>query len=225
MARSRVKSMTTPDPSLARKERNEQFLKTLGVPVNSNLPYVESEREARFREPKEVAKRAVALYAVISVAHQADAEGAVSWLKGEDLWDVVTPKEKVFLESENPSEEEIINATWRAESLWTLLWALGRVEESKLPTQLCDTELLQQIMFPVENSCAAFVSDAVLRSTSEILDETDLIYRIHWAIVDARLNNKEPPGGFDPGVVYERHYALNWLTRYSDNWDEVTTDT
>lgn len=53
----------------------------------------------------------------------------------------------------------------------------------------------------------------------------DLIYRIDWAIVDARLNNKEPPGGFDPGVVFERHYALNWLTRYSDDWDDVTTDT
>ena len=217
--------MSTPDPSLARKERNEQFLKTLGVPVNPTLPRVESETEASLREPKEVAKRAIALYALISVAHQADPEGAVSWLKDEDLWEAVTPKEKVFLGSENPSQEEIIDATWRAESLCTLLWALGKIEKSKLPTQLCDTELVQQIMSPVESSCAAFVTDATLRSTSEILDEMDLIYRIDWAIVDARLNNKEPPGGFDPGVVYERHYALNWLTRYSDDWDDVTTDT
>lgn len=89
--------MSTPDLSLERKERNEQFLKTLGVPVNPNLLRVESETEAGLREPKEVAKRAVALYALISVAHQADPEGAVSWLNDEDLWEAVTPKEKVFL--------------------------------------------------------------------------------------------------------------------------------
>ena len=29
-----------------------------------------------------------------------------------------------------------------------------------------------------------------------------------------------------PSVVYERHYALNWLIGYCDqSWDEVTTDT
>ncbi len=86
--------MTTSDCSLARKERNEQFLKTLGIAVNSNLPRVESEREAKLRDPKEVAKRAVALYALISVAHQADAKGAVSWLKREGLWEAVTAKER-----------------------------------------------------------------------------------------------------------------------------------
>jgi hypothetical protein len=217
--------MSTPDPSLERKERNEQFLKALGVPVNLNLPHVESEKVARLKEPNEVAKRAVALYSLVSVAHLADPQGAISWLKNEGLWEAVTLKEKVFLESQNPSQEQINDATWRAECLWTLLWALGRIEKSSLPTELCDTELVQQIMSPVESSCAGFVSHAALRSTSEILDETDLIYRIHWAVVDARLNNKEPPGGFDPGVVYERHYALNWLTCYSDDWDDVTTDT
>ncbi len=51
--------MSTADPSLERKERNEHFLKTLGVPVNPDLPRVESETEARLKEPNEVAKRAV----------------------------------------------------------------------------------------------------------------------------------------------------------------------
>jgi hypothetical protein len=27
-------------------------------------------------------------------------------------------------------------------------------------------------------------------------------------------------------VVYERHYALNWLTGYMDqDWDDISTDT
>lgn len=68
--------------------------------------------------------------------------------------------------------------------------------------------------------------DTKLRSSHEILDEADLILRMHWAIVDARINNREVPGGLDGGVVYERHYALNWLIGYFDQpWDEVSTDT
>ena len=36
----------------------------------------------------------------------------------------------------------------------------------------------------------------------------------------------EPAAGLEPGVVYERHYALNWLTKYGDvGWDNVPTDT
>ena len=43
---------------------------------------------------------------------------------------------------------------------------------------------------------------------------------------DARISGRQPPAGLDPGVVYERHYALNWLIRYSDQeWDDISTDT
>jgi hypothetical protein len=60
----------------------------------------------------------------------------------------------------------------------------------------------------------------------QILDQADLIYRYHWAVVDARVKGKQPPAGLDPGIVYERHYALNWLIRYSDQeWDDISTDT
>lgn len=202
--------MSTQDSSLGRKERNVQLLERLAVPVNPNLPRVESDAEARFRDPKEAAKRAIVLYFVISVAHEADRETALTWLKDEGLWDAVSPKEKAFLETDNPTKEEIIAATWRIESLWTLLWALGKIEKSDLPRELCDTELVQNLMsWTEEDSCATFVNGAELRYPSELLDETDLIYRIHWAVVDARLNDEGAPGGFDPGVVYERHYALN----------------
>jgi hypothetical protein len=218
--------MSAQNSSLERKERNEGLLRSLRVAVNPGLPQVESDGEAKFRDPKEVARRAIVLYFVISVAHGANRQTASAWLKEEGLWDIVSPKEKEFLESNNPTEEEIISSTWQAEALWMLLWALAKIEKLELPKELCDVEVEQNLMsWTEQDSCTTFVNRAELRSPSEILNETDLIYRIHWAIVDARLNNKETPGGFDPGVVYERHYALNWLTCYSDNWDDVTTDT
>lgn len=218
--------MTPQTSPIQRKERSEELLKTFQVPVNPNLPLVESEAEARFRHSKEVATRAVVLYELISVAHSGDREDASWWLKEEGLWDQVSPNEKEFLKSDNASKEDMIAVTWRVEALWVLLWAMGKIERLELPKDLCDTEVVQNLMAWTEKQSGAdFINRAALRSPAEVLDETDLIYRIHWAVVDARINNEVVPGGFDPGIVYERHYALNWLTCYSDNWDDITTDT
>jgi len=71
-----------------------------------------------------------------------------------------------------------------------------------------------------------FTNTAQLKSKAEILDELDKTYRMNWACVDARIKGEAPTGNINPSVLYERHYALNWLTRYlNQNWDNVTTDT
>ena len=67
---------------------------------------------------------------------------------------------------------------------------------------------------------------AKLRSKNEILDEADLIYRYHWSCVDAIMKGQYPPSDLSKGIVYERHYALNWLINYMDEeWDDITCDT
>lgn len=208
-----------------RKQRNESYLKSLNVPVNSHLPLVEGERDVKLRTSEEVAKRCLILYVVVLVAHKTDRERMVAWLKNESLWESVSQSEKAFLEDSNPPQQAINAASWRAESLWTLLWSLGKAKELQLPKEMCDSTLIQEILPEPEESTAQFISQASLRPTTEILDATDLIYRIHWAEVDERLNNREPPGEFNPGIIYERHYALNWLTWYADDWDDITTDT
>ncbi|MBN8864403.1 MAG: DUF4272 domain-containing protein [Sphingobacteriales bacterium] len=59
-----------------------------------------------------------------------------------------------------------------------------------------------------------------------ILDRADLILRFDGACVDACVNDKPASGKMHTGIVYERHYSLNWLTHYLDlYWDDVTTDT
>ena len=78
---------------------------------------------------------------------------------------------------------------------------------------------------PNPEEAKGFIASAKLRNIEAILDETDKIYRIHWAVRDAQLNKKTVPAKLDSGVVVERHYALNWLIWYADEWDEITTDT
>ncbi|HEX6611164.1 MAG TPA: DUF4272 domain-containing protein [Hyphomicrobiaceae bacterium] len=50
------------------------------------------------------------------------------------------------------------------------------------------------------------------------------MYRYHWAVRDASINGRPSPADLDPGIVMERHHALNWLIGYIDA-DDVTTDT
>ena len=63
-------------------------------------------------------------------------------------------------------------------------------------------------------------------SDLEILDMQDLVLRYHWACVDARIHHKEMPK-LNADIIYEWHYALNWLVGADGNtkWDEVVTNT
>ena len=69
-----------------------------------------------------------------------------------------------------------------------------------------------------------FIQSASIRTVSEILDLSGLTYRLHWATRHTELNNLETLD-LNSSIVQERHYAINWVTYYEDNWDDITTDT
>ena len=207
-----------------RKKRSEESLKISGIPINPHLPVIESEDEITLRSPEDIAKRAIALLAVAVRGEGLEQQEAIDILTERKVWESTTPKERAFLLNKNPTEQERINFTWRYEGLWVLLWALGHIEELGMPTSICDVPHAVRIVLDIP--AETFIGQAKSRSKSEILDETDFIYRYHWAVVDARLKGNETPGNLDPGVVYERHYTLNWLIGYLDQeWDDISTDT
>ncbi len=208
-----------------RKEKTEAFLKTKGVPINPSLPLVESENEARIRSPKEVAKRTIILYCIAGLPHGLDREKTIEWLKKEDLWDDVTPQEKKYNFSDKPTEQAKIDSSWRIEAVWVLLWTLGKIDTLDFPIKMCDVDKVQTLLPEPGTSTKEFIKNASLKTKKEILDETDMIYRIHWAVRDAQFNDKEFPANLNSGVITERHYVLNWLTLYADEWDDITTDT
>jgi hypothetical protein len=213
--------MTDPE---RRKKRSEELLKKQGIPINPSLPATESEEETTPRSANDMAKRAVGLCAVALRGEGLNQQEVISLLNGKDVWASVTPEEEKFLLKKKPAIQEMINFKWRYESLWVLLWALGRAEDLGAPTSICDVQ--RTVSMVLDTPSEDFIQRAKSRPRSEILDEADLIYRYDWAVVDARIKGEDPPGNLDPGVVYERHYALNWLIGYMDQeWDDVTTDT
>ena len=215
-----------PADALARKDRSTAQLQRLGIQVPVSLPPVVGEGEVRWRTPQEVARRTVALAAVAVLAEsRAEGEPLAHSVLDRNLPGCaafLSPAEQAYLAEQQPSEQQNVNFGWRYESLSLLNWALGLMDELPFPDQICDVPLTASLARETANK----FDSPQLQPAPDLLDALDLHFRLHWAVVDARINNREAPQGIIPGVILERHYALNWLTRFEDNdWDEVDTPT
>lgn len=207
-----------------RKLRSETILKQLGVPINDHLPYIEDSNEALIRDKEEVALRAITLLIVAAKAEGVEQDIIESLIHKYQVKDVLTNNERAFISDLAPSDFDKTQFIWRYEAAWVLLWSLGYVEKLSEPNSICDVPKAVSILR--ERTRQEFIDDSQLRSISTLLDENDLIYRYHWAVVSARVSGLDIPKDIDSSVVLERHYALNWLTGYlRQEWDDVSTDT
>lgn len=218
------KASDLPDEQEARKNRSVVICRKENVPVNEHLPLIESEADSTRRTTEQVAKRAISLCIVALKGEGVDKETISKLVKKYEAVIVFTEDESSFIGDPDPPEILKIQFAWRYECYSVMLWALGYVENLDRPEKICDAGKAVSIL--MENGPVKFIENSKLRPQSEILDAADLIYRYHWAVVDARINNRETPTKLEKGVVKERHYALNWLVGYCDQeWDDITTDT
>lgn len=209
------------------KVNSEKILEEKSIKINKHLPYIESEDEVVIRRPKEIAERVTVLAMTNLVAfNNLSGEEAGDYLKKYNLWDLVTPDEKDFLA--NPTEQRKSHESWKCECIWVLMWALNKVGDLGFPDELCSLNDIADEDYPVspEKDPNDFINSITeTRNKLEILALNDLYYRLDWACVDARINGTDMTA-VHPGVVYERHYALNWLINYNEaEWDDVTCDT
>jgi hypothetical protein len=212
------------DEAQTRKSRSLAILKTEQVPINDYLPLTETETDSTRRTSEQVATRAMALCVVALKAEGLEQEIVIHLVQKYELASAFTPKETQFINNPSPKQRDRIQFVWRYECFWVMLWALGFIDRLDRPDKICQVK--RAVEFLHENGRNGFLKKANLRPQAEILDAADLIYRYHWAIVDARINKRHTPAGLDGGVVMERHYALNWLIGYmGQDWDDVSTDT
>jgi len=211
----------------ARKLKSENIIENRNIKTNKNLPFIESEESTTIRSAKEIAQRVciLAMTNLVAFNNVSNVE-AVEYLKKYKLWDFVTPKEKVFLA--NPTEEAKNLETWKCEGIWTLMWALKKVDNLGFPDEMCSLNNIPANDYPIgeRKDPNDFINSIEkIRGKSEILDANDLYFRLDWACVDARIKNIALTQ-VNPGVVYERHYALNWLINYKNQqWDDISCDT
>lgn len=213
------------EESSTRKKQTLTKLEAIGVPFTEHLPTIPDSTQVQLRDKTTLAKRVIALAAVAKVGDTGDTEPSVQLLKKFGfLTNDVSPAEYDFLSAKNLEEEVRNKFTWRYESLNVLLWSGGYIDTLQFPSDMVDVSSITE-PFKAENF-EQFLTHSTLRPTNEILDELDLNYRLHWACRDALHKKIDFPTGVHPAVVFERHYALNWLINLCDEeWDHISTHT
>ena len=214
------------DDQRERRKRSEAICIAHNVPIYTNPDslFVESATTATLRTKDEIVDRAISLCYIELKSEGLESSHLESFDKKYNVATKLTDSEKYFAANENPTEQEMAQANWRAESYHTLLWALGFIETLTYPNEICNIgDDVKHLFSKTEQE---FRDAARLRTKEEILDQADLILRLDWAVVNARVKREPAPGGLDSSIVYERHYALKWLINYQNqDWDYVTTNT
>ena len=204
-----------------RKSQSESQLKKLKAPIISELPLLEEEAEAKLRDAKDVAQRILILtYLNVASEDEASKEEIVGFLKNKHLWDAVSPKEKKLFEKPRLSEIESLSIAWQAEAVKCLLWSIQKINNLDLPFEEADINHLLDTLPEFLSDPYEFIQEAELRPTSEILDMSDFLYRLHSSILEIDEEKLESLR-INFNIVYERHYAINWLTYFAEGWDEI----
>lgn len=196
------------------------------MPYIDHLPLRYETDEVIPREKDEVIARAICSYAAIMCAcsirdegklADEDKQGTKDFLNNRfGCIDKLARMERRVVQGE-ASYDEAVNMGWKYESLWALMWAMGLVEELSFPSEICDCA------FVMETFGGDFSARVKLRGTDEILQTLDLIYRYHWACVNARVHGTSS-AGLNEEVVMERRGGLEWLCCKGAENDNLTDE-
>ena len=217
-----------------RKMRSIAILKEKGIPFLEHLKASVFESECKIPDKEVIIHRLACIFTAcvqseiytsgqFENCREMAAEEIAQMEERYQISDWLSPEERDYLE--NPDKDPALHNWfgWRYECCSVLLWALSMME-LKEPTEICDASELGAVMW--NHTFDSLMEAAVLRSRDEILGMQDLVLRYDWACVDARVHHKEVPM-LCSDIVFEWHYALNWLVQADGiaDWDRVTTTT
>lgn len=224
-----------PPEAVERRNKSMALLRDRHIYVTPWLPLLWERAEEPGRTVEEVCRRAAALLIVSlysecrvgeHMSYEESREFVNPIIEGYGAEGFFSPGEKAYLDDPNSTEQTQIQYAWQYENLWVMEWALGLTDDLFWPTRICDVPQSVRIMreYP---SMEELTAAARLRPRKELLDQADLIYRLHWACVDARVMGMPAPQELEEGVVMERHRALFWLAGCDEMcpWDDVDLST
>lgn len=223
VARTSLDSPSPTQAQLDRKQRSTALIEALGLPWLETLPVVEDESKLVPRARDEVAARCVATEICAVKGETNDNQMVQLVASSFAARAFFSAEERAFFDNPAPSQRDRARFAWRYECAHVLLWALGYLSDLNPPDVVANVPREAAIF--ADKGPQHFAPDAELRPLHEILDQTDLYYRLHWAVIHLRLKGAPHPSANEQ-IIMERHRALNWLIRYmGQSWDHVTTDT
>ena len=217
------------NPETRRAENNEK-IKAMGISCYEDLPLLESSGDVKLKSLDEICKRAIAALIVIQIAYDAHRgefdEGKTFFTpmleKYGVLGELISKEQKVF--DGEYDEQDVLDVAWTYESYWSLVWALGLVDDITDASEVCDSRKAIVLVAGCK-SYEEFTNNCKLRDVEEILDMLDLYYRYHWAVVENMLHPEKPIGNLDVEVVPERRRGLEWLFSEEEDWFEIDLNT
>ncbi len=224
-----------PAESVERRNKSMERLWEKHVYVASWLPLLWEKAEEPGRTVEEVCARAAALLAISlysesrvgdHMSYEEAREFVAPIIEGYGAEKFFSPRERAYLNDSESTEQTQIQYTWQYENLWVMEWALGLTDDLFWPDRICDVPGSVRLIKGY-STMEELLSAAKLRPRKELLEQADLIFRIHWACVDARVMGMASPQKLDEGVVMERHRALFWLAGCDGMcpWDDVDLST
>ncbi len=205
-----------------RKAKSEAFLAALDIPYNLWLPVIERVEEIDWPAPATVIERILALVYVAAKGEGVPPDALARLSARYAIPPKLTPLERDYTDALEVDAEANINATWWYEAIAALMWTAGMLDELPFPTTVIDVPAM--LGYIAKRNEADLKQAAKYRDFSEILDNVDLYYRLHWACVDASLNRRMIPARLHAGIIYYRLYAFNWLVGYGKDWDSISVD-
>ena len=189
--------------------------------------------ELKERTSLEIADRLLALVAIVARAKKQEWVG--DWVLQFGIHDYFSNGERIFFAETEPTEQAIVDFSWRAEALVSLVWSLGGLDHMPPLTDqfwVLDTDFVAAAM----KNPNSFRLSATKRPSEEIQEMEGFLYHQHWRVRDKQLGFNVGPGcTFEPGelpvddlnpsVVCERRYGLSWIVGCGEDWDDVPTDT
>jgi hypothetical protein len=218
-----------PADAVARREATLARLANLEPRPLAQMPPVLGEAEVVLRPASEALRRALALCCVAVHAEavetdESDIRPALREFNPVGMASL-TPQEKAFIEAASPDAQIALQMRWRYEALNLLLWALGD-EAGGIARSDVAADPAKMARAARALALKGEASESSLRPTADILDALDRTWREQWVVRQAQQDGVQPVG-LDPGVVMERHVALNWLTGFNNEpgtgWDDIDT--
>ena len=201
------------------KNRNTEYLSSIGIEVPEHLPKIESLDEVNPRTAQDIAGRLSALAYVIGLGFDAKGKDLLESLTKYNLMPYVSGYERELLNQDIIGNQDKINMSWLPECAQALAWCIGLVELDHF--RHCDDDLAHKIPFKTDPQ--KFIQKAELRPIAEIQEQSDLLYRMHWYVRNCSLTGKECE--LSEGIVSERRKAIDWVYGVEEDWDDVPMDT
>lgn len=189
--------------------------------------------EIKERSSLKIAERTLALVAIVARAQQQEWVGG--WARQFGILDYFSDLERTFFDEAEPDQQALVNFSWRAEALVSLVWSLGGLKVMPPLSEqfwVLDSDFIEAAM----KDPNSFRLSTSKRPSAEIQEMERFLYHQHWRMRDNQLGfNVGAAHALEPGelpvedlnssVVFERRYGLSWVVEFGEDWDDVPTDT